>query len=61
MNEQAGGITRLTLEHGGFAADYDDEEYRAGWFSFLAAIKALVELGADWSRVSVKGVEHGEV
>lgn len=55
------GITYLSLEHNGFAPDADNEDYRAGWFSFLVEIKALVELGADWTRVVVKGSEHGAV
>jgi uncharacterized protein YndB with AHSA1/START domain len=55
------GVTSFSLEHSGFAPDDDGEDYRAGWFSFLAEIKALVELGADWSRVEIKGVKHGEV
>lgn len=59
--EENDGITRLTLEHSGFTPEYDDEEYRAGWFSFLAIIKGLVELGGAWTRVSVEGVPHGEV
>lgn len=61
LEELGGGLTRLSLEHSGFAPEYDDEEYRAGWFSFLAIIKGICELGAGWQRVSVKGVQHGEV
>lgn len=61
LAELDGGITRLSLEHSGFAPDYDDEEYRAGWFSFLAIIKGICELGDAWQRVSVKGTSHGEV
>jgi uncharacterized protein YndB with AHSA1/START domain len=59
LADLGGGFTRLSLEHSGFAADYDDEEYRAGWFSFLAIIKGICELGERWRRVSVKGVAHG--
>jgi uncharacterized protein YndB with AHSA1/START domain len=54
-------VTDLSLEHSGFAQDYDGEDYRAGWFSFLVAIKSLVELGADWTRVVCKGAAHGKV
>jgi uncharacterized protein YndB with AHSA1/START domain len=55
------GITYLSLEHSGFAPDASTEDYRAGWFSFLAVIQALVELGPDWTRVVVQGIEHGAV
>jgi uncharacterized protein YndB with AHSA1/START domain len=53
-------VTRLSLEHKGFSADHDDEEYRAGWFSFLAIMKGICELGDRWSRVQLTGVPHGE-
>ena len=59
--EESGGRTRLTLTHSGFAEDYDSEGYRAGWFSFLAIIKGMVELGEDWSMIEIKGGAHGDV
>jgi uncharacterized protein YndB with AHSA1/START domain len=60
LDEIGDGLTRLSLTHSGFAPDYDDEEYRAGWFSFLAIIKGICELGDRWQRVSIKGIAHGE-
>lgn len=60
LEDLGGGLTRLSLTHSGFAPDYDDEEYRAGWFSFLAIIKGICELGQRWQRVSIKGIQHGE-
>lgn len=56
-----GGMTRLSLTHEGFLPGVDHEEYRAGWFSFLAIIKGICELDERWTRVSVRGGEHGEV
>lgn len=57
---ESGGRTRLTITHSGFAADYDSEGYRAGWFSFLAIIKGMVELGDEWEMVSIEGLKHGD-
>jgi uncharacterized protein YndB with AHSA1/START domain len=54
------GHTRLSLTHEGFTAGDDHEEYRAGWFSFLALIKGMVELEGRWSRIVLKGSQHGE-
>lgn len=61
LTNMGGGLTRLSVEHSGFARDYDSEEYRAGWFSFLAIIKAICELGDEWQRIDIKGSTHGEV
>jgi uncharacterized protein YndB with AHSA1/START domain len=60
LEDCGGGLTRLRLTHEGFAAGDDHEEYRAGWFSFLAIIKGIVELGARWTRVRMRGSQHGE-
>jgi len=60
LSDLGNGMTRLSLTHAGFIAGTDHEEYRAGWFSFLALIKGLVELGARWSCIIVKGSAHGE-
>lgn len=60
LEDLAAGRTRLSLTHSGFPTDYDDEEYRAGWFSFLAIIKGLCELGERRTRVHMRGSEHGE-
>jgi uncharacterized protein YndB with AHSA1/START domain len=60
LDDSADGGTQLSLEHKGFSADHDDEEYRAGWFSFLAIIKGIIELGDRWSRVQITGSEHGD-
>lgn len=58
---ESGGRTRLTITHSGFSEDYDSEGYRAGWFSFLAIIKGMVELGHGWSMVEIGGMAHGAV
>lgn len=58
---EAAGVTRLSLEHSGLEAQYVNEAYQAGWFTFLVLIKALIELGPEWSRVAVTGAEHGSV
>jgi uncharacterized protein YndB with AHSA1/START domain len=52
-------VTRLSLTHEGFPAGDDHEEYRAGWFSFLALIKGMVELGGRWSQIVLTGSAHG--
>lgn len=54
------GGTRLSLTHEGFIAGADHEEYRAGWFSFLAIIKGISELESRWTRVRMQGSAHGE-
>jgi uncharacterized protein YndB with AHSA1/START domain len=58
---EAAGVTRLSLEHSGLAGQHVNEGYQAGWFTFLVLIKSLIELGPSWTRVAVKGVEHGAV
>lgn len=59
--EGSGGGTRLTITHSGFGSDFRQDAYRAGWMSFLAMIKAMVELGRKWKAVEMSGVAHGEV
>jgi uncharacterized protein YndB with AHSA1/START domain len=59
LTDRGGGVTRLALTHEGFAAGVDHEEYCAGWFSFLAIIKGIMELGAGWTRVRIDGSAHG--
>lgn len=56
----SGGRTRLTITHSGFTEEFDSEGYRTGWFSFLAIIKGMVELGDRWSMVEISGIEHGD-
>jgi len=60
LTELGAGITRLSLTHEGFAPGTDHEEYRAGWFSFLAIIKGLNELGERWTKIDITGSPHGE-
>jgi uncharacterized protein YndB with AHSA1/START domain len=59
--EGSGGRTRLTLSHSGFGEESRLDAYGAGWQSFLAIIRSMVELGDQWSMVKVEGVGHGEV
>jgi len=47
--EGSGGRTRLSLRHSGFGDDGYQEGYRTGWQHFLNYIKALAEVGDDWS------------
>jgi uncharacterized protein YndB with AHSA1/START domain len=47
--EGAGGWTRLTIVHSGFAPDQRSDDLRNGWLNFLSFIKSLVEDGAGWT------------
>ena len=52
--EDSGGRTRLSLTHSGFG-DRKTMDYHAGWTSFLVSLKAMLELGSDWSKVETDG------
>jgi uncharacterized protein YndB with AHSA1/START domain len=52
--EDSGGRTRLNLVHSGFG-DRKSQDYQAGWTSFLVSLKAMLELGSDWSKVETDG------
>ena len=51
---RSGGRTRLSLIHSGFG-EKKSQDYHAGWTSFLVGLKAMLELGDDWSRVETDG------
>jgi uncharacterized protein YndB with AHSA1/START domain len=53
--------TSLALSHGGWHPHFESEAYRAGWYSFLAIVKGMVELGDDWQMIRIEGAAHGEV
>jgi uncharacterized protein YndB with AHSA1/START domain len=55
-----GDATLLELCHGGWHPSFETEAYRAGWYSFLTIVKAMVELGDAWRMVSIEGSRHGE-
>jgi uncharacterized protein YndB with AHSA1/START domain len=44
----AGGKTRLTLVHSGFAPDADSSGLNTGWLNFMNWIASLVEYGPTW-------------
>ncbi len=46
--EGAGGKTRLTLVHSGFAPDYDNTGLKHGWRNFLNWIRGIAEEGSAW-------------
>ncbi len=53
--------TRLEVSHSGWPQTFASEAYRAGWFSFLVIVKAMVELGDAWRMVQIEGATHGDV
>jgi uncharacterized protein YndB with AHSA1/START domain len=57
----SGSKTRVTISHSGFGSEARQDAYRAGWSSFLAIIRSMIELGSDWSMVRIEGVGHGDV
>jgi len=56
-----GSATVLELRHTGWHPSFEGEAYRVGWFSFLAVVKAMVELGDAWRAVRIEGARHGDV
>lgn len=46
--EQAGGKTRFTLAHSGFAPGYRTDGELLGWLSYLSWLQSLIEYGLDW-------------
>jgi uncharacterized protein YndB with AHSA1/START domain len=47
--EGAGGRTRLTIVHSGFAPDAPTEGLRNGWLNFLSWVRSAVEYGPGWT------------
>jgi uncharacterized protein YndB with AHSA1/START domain len=45
------GRTYLTIVHSGFGPDRRPEGYQLGWLEFLASLKRMHEIGADWRPV----------
>ena len=45
----------MTLAHTGFNPGPDVDGLDIGWFGFLLALKATLELGERWERVQIEG------
>ncbi|MCB1221261.1 MAG: SRPBCC domain-containing protein [Planctomycetales bacterium] len=52
--KESSGRTRISLLHSGFG-ERKTQDYHAGWTSFLVSLKAMLELGSDWSKVQTDG------
>jgi uncharacterized protein YndB with AHSA1/START domain len=50
---EAGGKTRLTLIHSGFADDEDTGGVQAGWRNFIGWVRSIAEYGAAWEPALV--------